>query len=610
MKINIAQVIGLNTDQKAAQVISQSRNGDNSFFAVLDLSSDDAFTRGRQTLSELSDFYFDFEGSAAEKLNATFKEAQKKFTGVEFSLLLASVSGKILYLIGQGSVEVYLQRMDKMSPLLSAGTPSQLISGFLESRDRLLLATSSLTAFLGDDLTKSLKLPLQSFEEEITDRIGTSNLENQGLAALLVDSEEEEVEMPVLEEDQPSSYESAAPATKANLLLAAKSAATSVLQKVWAQKKYFPQSGRGRLIIAVVLIVVIALGVGFKVKAGKDARIEAEFSRALQEAQEAFATAKGLAILNPVEAKGKLDVAKDKVNLALSLKPDNTDAQNLQKQIETESGSILKQVEVSQFPLFLDMDLVKKNFRASQMSLSSGKLLVLDPVVKTLVVVDLAKKSNQILAGSETLGDAKTASLNGGLAFVYSEDKGIQRVDITNSKLAPVSGKDEDLGKILDIYGFAGNVYLLDSGNPPAGGMIWKYLPTSEGYSGAREYLNEETLADFGSAVRMQIESSIYVLNKDGGMLRFTRGDKDHFSYEGLDKGVKDPKSFFVSSETDDLYLLDSGNSRLLILTKTGSYKGQVTGDKFAQATDLVVDEKGKKVYLLEGSKIYQVDLQ
>src|SRR6266511_4102743 len=117
MNLKIAQVIGLNTDQKAAQVRSESRNGENYFFAVLDLSCDDAFTKGRQLLSDLSDFYFDFEGerspagssSPAEKLKATFEEGQKKLEGSEFSLLLSSVSGKALYLLGQGSVEVYLQ---------------------------------------------------------------------------------------------------------------------------------------------------------------------------------------------------------------------------------------------------------------------------------------------------------------------------------------------------------------------------------------------------------------------------------------------------------------------------------------------------------------------
>ena len=110
MKLTATQVIGLNTDQKAAQVASLIRDGDNAFFAVLDLTCDDAFTKGRQILSELSDFYFEFEGSASEKLNATFEEAGKKFPVEEYSILLSGISGKVLYLISKGSVEVYLKR--------------------------------------------------------------------------------------------------------------------------------------------------------------------------------------------------------------------------------------------------------------------------------------------------------------------------------------------------------------------------------------------------------------------------------------------------------------------------------------------------------------------
>ena len=77
-------------------------------------------------------------------------------------------------------------------------------------------------------------------------------------------------------------------------------------------------------------------------------------------------------------------------------------------------------------------------------------------------------------------------------------------------------------------------------------------------------------------------------MTSDGQILKFLRGAKDNFTYEGLDKGVKDPKSFFVSSDSENLYVLDSGNQRLLILTKTGSYKGQIEGEKFGSATDLV----------------------
>lgn len=602
MKLKIVQVVGLNTDQKAAQVASSSLNGDNTFLAVLDLSSDDAFTRGRQFLTEISDFYFDFEGSPADKLKATFSHAAEKFAQDEFSLLLASISGKVLYFIFKGGVEIYLKRNMKLTSLISVGSSEQLVSGFLQPDDKLLFSTQSLVNFLNQDLEKSLNLPLESFEEEITDRIGASNLENQSLAGLVVATEQVESQVADGKEEIPGLQNEESISATNKLLPLGINLVTKAASLI---KNYFPKSGRSRLIIAIILILIIGLGVGFKIKASKDGEQLAAFNQALQKAKDDFNAAKGLVSLNPAEAKSKLDLAKNELNQALSIKPKDSEALEFKKQIEQETDSILQQSSVSNFPLFLDTDLVKKNFRATQMSLSVGKLLLLDPAVKTLVTIDLAKKSNQILAGSEKLGEAQFASLNGGLAFVYSEDKGALRVDSANQKVTTVDKKDEDLNKIADIYGFGGNVYLLD-----LNGKIWKYLPTNDGYSSKREYLSKNTKADFSDALRMQIESSIYILKRGGEILRFTRGDKDNFSYGGLDKGVKDPKSIFVSSDTENLYVLDSGNSRLLILTKTGSYKGQMNGSGFATASDLVVDEKGKKVYLLDGSKIYSVDLK
>ncbi|MCR4306318.1 MAG: hypothetical protein NUV73_04520, partial [Candidatus Daviesbacteria bacterium] len=432
-------------------------------------------------------------------------------------------------------------------------------------------------------------------------------LENEGLAALLVEIAEEKVEISSLDsEDKESEVitEQVDEDRQKKLRLPTKAVLSKTLSLMGNLKSHFPKSGRGRLAVAIVLIVIIALGVGYQYKVTRDRETDLQFTKSLQEARDDFNAAKGLSSLNSSEAKKRLELAKEKVNKALSLKPKDTEAQNFKNQIDKESPSILQESSLSDFPLFLDMDLVKKNFRATQLSLSGEKLLLLDPGVKTLVVVDIAKKSNQILAGSEQLGDGSFASLNGGLAFVYTKDKGVLRVDITNSKLATVSKKDSEWGGIKDLYGFGSNIYLLDSN------QIWKYVATSEGYSDKREYLSKGTTADFSNALRMQIESSIYILKSDGEIVRFTKGERDNFSYSGLPSAVKDPKSFFVSSDTENLYLLDSGNSRLLTLTKTGIYKGQITGNKFASATDVVVDEKGKKIYLLEGSKIYSVDLK
>ncbi|MBI3103510.1 hypothetical protein HYZ05_01060 [Candidatus Daviesbacteria bacterium] len=602
MNLKIAQVIGLNTDQKAAQVLSSQQEEKGTFLAVCELVCDDAFTRGRQILSDLLDFYFEFEGSIPEKLNAAFKEAEAKLLEIDgVNLVLSAISGKALYLIARGQVEVYLKREDKLSSLLSVGRQAQLISGFLKEGDRLLFATKNLITFLGADLAKSLDLPIETFEEEISDRVGASDLENQGLAALALEVEaDQEAAIENLEEKETAGIQ------KSSKISIVKNIGFNLVGFILKSGKYFPKGGRERLILAVVLIMILVAGLGFKYISSKNEQKQAQFQKILQEAQDDFNGAKGLTTLSPAEAKARLDAAKEKINKALNLDAKNKNALDLKQQIEEQSSSILQQVSVAQFPEFLDMDLVKKNFRAKSLSLSAGKLLLLDPAVKTLGLVDTAKKSNQILAGESQLGDGLFASLNGEMAFVYSQDKGLLRIDSTNQKVTTVSQNDEGWGDILDMYGFAGNIYLLDS----LKNQIWKYLPTAEGYSDKREYLTKDTKVDLANALRMQIESSVYILKQGGEILRFTRGAKDNFGLEGLPSGVKDPKSFFVSSDTDNLYVLDSGNSRLLILTKIGAYKGQMAGEKFGSASDLVVDEKGKKVYLLEGSKIFQVDLK
>lgn len=610
MKLKVAQVIGLNTDQKASQVTALIQDKENAFFALLTLECDDAFTRGRQTLSEATDLYFDTEGTPSDRLSQVLKFLNENLSGVvNFDFILASLSGKVFYLLGKGQVEVYLKRGSKISQLLSVGAPIDLISGFLQPNDRVLMASKNLTIFLKEELSETLNLDLERFEEEVSDQVLGGSVEDDGLSGLLIEVEDETAPIPQIEEtvsDGEIYQKPAAIDRKINLGGAIQKIPSLLRLFFYNIKKLIPESGRGKLVLAVIIMIIVASGALFQFFSNKTKQKDEQFNLYLVEARNKFDSAKGLASLNPAQAKLELEQVEENINKALSLKPKDSQALDFKKQLEEESGAILQQFTAFEFPVFLDLDLVKKGFTSTQMSLSVNKLLLLDPNSKTLITVDLDKKSNQVLAGESQLGKASLSSINSSLAFVYSEDKGIIKVDSTNQKASTVAKPDSDLGKVVDISAFAGNIYILDA----LKNQIWKYLPTEDGYSAKREYLTSGTKADLASSIRMQIESSVYVLQRDGQMIRFTKGERDNFSYQGLDKGVNNPKSFFVSSDTEDLYLLDSGNSRLLILSKTGEYKGQINGEKFASFTDLVVDEEDKKVYLLEGSKIYTVDLK
>lgn len=595
MKLSFTQVIGLNTDQKASQTNFTRQDNDNVFTAVLSLDCDDAFTKGRQALSELSDFYFDFDGSPSQKLTATFNQAVKLFSDIPFGLALAAVSGKVLYLISEGDVLVLLKRENNISNLLELSSVRQLISGFLSEGDKVLLTTKSLTKVLGEDLAGTLNLSLEDYEKEVSDKIGTLETSSGELAALLIEVEAEtESQMPPLTEN----YDEGIKKDPENKPKVKSILSFPILSKLPSIKK--------RFILAFVLISFIVLGIGIKFVSDQNKQKESQFVKLLSQSRDDFNAAKNLQSLNPKEAKLKLDSARQNIEVALNLRPKDSEAKLIKQQIESETDAILQQFHTQNFPEFFDLNLIKENFKANWIFLSGDEMLLLDSGDKSLVTVDLTKKSHQVLSGKSQLGDGLYASLAENMAYVYSKDQGVLRIDTKSQKIVTVSKPDSGWGQIRDVSSFGSNIYLLDNSK----NQIWKYLPSASGYSDKREYLTKQTKADFSDAVRMQIDSSVYVLKSNGEILKFTRGSKDNFTIEGLEKSIKDPKSFFVSEDTQDLYILDSGNSRLLITTKTGSYKSQVEGEKFAKATDLVVDEKEKKVYLLEGSKVYSIDLR
>jgi len=261
---------------------------------------------------------------------------------------------------------------------------------------------------------------------------------------------------------------------------------------------------------------------------------------------------------------------------------------------------------VKDFPLWLDLNLVKKDFNTKELSLSHGNILIQDVDKKVVVKINLENKSQQILSGGDKLGEITNSSLNGDVAWVLSKDKGLTRME---GALDPslVIKTDPEWGNIVDIYGFAGNIYLMDEGNPPAGGQIWKYLPVVAGFSEKRNYFRDDTKVDLVGAKKLQIDSSVWIL-KGSEILKFTQGASDFFSLSGLEKPLKDIKNFFVSDDTENVYILE-GN-QLVVVDKKGAYQALYQLDQLMDVLDLVVDEKGKKVYLLSGSKIFSLELK
>lgn len=582
--LKAAKVVGLNSDTDASLAYIFDTQAQVSLFAIVSASLDDAFSRTRQALAEAETIFESSSSPVGQRIQEVFTglgETLKDASDLQI-LLAGSVEDESevsFYLTYQGEqVHAFLAREGKMSDLCALGQGGELISGVLKGGDRIVMVTQSLVELLGESFAKLTDLPVENLEDEVCSYLPEAQV--YPVAVIMINNETPE-EIAEIKAEQ------------------------SEIRT--AQRRQLPEvslpSRKSLAILGAMLILVLVIGGIFSYRGAKEKETMGSFNQNLQKAQSQYEQAKSAKDQDFELASKSLAEAKSAVSQALAIKPNSSEALNLKKQLEDSANEIMKVFQVGDLPLWLDLDLIKKGFTPSNLSLSHGKILVLDTKGKTLALVNLTSKSQEILAGEEKLGEADLASLNGDIGFVLS-DKGVVKVDSQSNQVSVVAKFDKEWGNIRGIYGFAGNVYLLDEGK----NQIWKYMPIEAGYSDKREYFQQSV--NLSGAKIMHIDASIWLLKSSGEILKFTQGAPDYFVLSGLDKALNEPKAFFISDQTDNLYLLDSGNNRLLVVDKKGVYRSQYQSEKFANFSDLVVDEEGKKVYLLEGSKIYLMELK
>ncbi len=621
--LKYSKAIAANTDLETSQAfISGPPQGfvqEETYLAFLvSGAGDNVFSSVRQSSADAIDNFFQSNEDLGSRLIQSFNSLKDALMGVEELEILGcafklspkvggNLSG-VLYLVNLGGQKAYLKRQSNLITLAGMDNNSQIISGNMEPGDKILLLNRGMDQFINSGgrpgVGQLIDVPPDDLEDELEQGV-MAQRNGPPLAAILIDNEIQALASPEALEEEVTTEPGQTPILN-NPPITFPKVNINIPELVEKLKTRLPKGKRERLVLAGAAALVF-LGIFLMVKRhGADAQKNLQFQNLLSDARSSLNNAEIQKDSDPDSAKKSLSDAEDALSQALKLEPDSPNAKDLQSQMDQEAHSILKVQTVASWPLFLDLNLIKNGFSASRLSESAGNILLLDTNQKTLVEINLAKKANNILAGAPQFGQAEAFSINGANAFVYSKDKGITEINTNTLKAQTVAKPDPDWGNIIDIQGFAGNFYLLDS----LKNQIWKYVPVGSSFSDKNTYLNSGVVANFSDAQRFLIDSSIWVLRSNSEIDRFTAGSPDSFNVGGLDKNIQNISAFFISSDTDNIYILDSFNSRIVVLKKSGQYVSQLQGDKFKDASDFVVDEQGKKLYLLENNKIYVIDLQ
>lgn len=233
----------------------------------------------------------------------------------------------------------------------------------------------------------------------------------------------------------------------------------------------------------------------------------------------------------------------------------------------------------------------------------------------------LAKVNKEVSSGggettNATAVDAKNSKLlsveldnSSATYFTQNSDyiyflngSGVSQIDKGNDKKTEITKKTWKTDGGIGLFG--SNVYVLDRADG-----INKLIPASDGTYANNDYFASDT-PDLSSSVDMAIDGSIYVLNKDGSINKYTRGKADTFSISGLSNNLSGATKIFTNSDFDNVYILDNGNSRIVVLDKSGKFVNSYQAAQIKSAKNFDVDEANKKVYILSSGKVYQINLK
>lgn len=184
----------------------------------------------------------------------------------------------------------------------------------------------------------------------------------------------------------------------------------------------------------------------------------------------------------------------------------------------------------------------------------------------------------------------------------FIDDNGINSLDKKTNKSEIIIKNNNYWKSPAGIGAYLGNIYVLDKDTS----QILKFVQSQSGFTKTNYF--SDPPPNMSNTVSLVIDGSIWILFKDGSIQKFIKGIKDTFNVSDLRKPLANPTRIFTNKGINSLYILDNGNSRIVVIGKDGKYRSEYQLDIIKNAKDFEVVEKSKKIYVLSQDKIYEIE--
>jgi hypothetical protein len=150
---------------------------------------------------------------------------------------------------------------------------------------------------------------------------------------------------------------------------------------------------------------------------------------------------------------------------------------------------------------------------------------------------------------------------------------------------------------------------------------LWRYRFSGGRLTTPQDVINPDTARpEFETVVDFSIDGDVYLLTQGGMVLKYVGGNLDtEYKLKGLKVELANPVALTSATRLptspagvgERLYIADRGNNRILIFGKEDGQLNKILAaeNAFTDLRDLHVDEENNLLYVLDGSKVYKIQL-
>lgn len=263
-----------------------------------------------------------------------------------------------------------------------------------------------------------------------------------------------------------------------------------------------------------------------------------------------------------------------------------------------------REVRVENPPEIAAAALGAANGSLTTVSAAGGAVYATDAVTNQLIEVKPATRETKRVAIPDGAGRIIAAWPGASGIYFLNENRRLYVFNQTNASFAEVAWTQSKVSSTKAFAVYGRRFYMLDI----ASNMVWRYAPSGSGISQEAAYLKQNSTS-LAEATGITVDQNVWLSFRDGTVRRYSQGADDGFALPVIDPPLTNISAIWTDDVSNLFVVADSVGKRVLVFRKDGRLIVQYTSPVLIGPISVHADRDAKKIYVADGTKIFQFDL-